>query len=198
MRLCKHPCPGCGKTDYWGNKGTLCPDCKDALKVGVEVMAARKLKKDAPVGSFNIPWAFYAFPYFRYGEDRHAKYSVNVSGEVYEGDAKDVFERVLYRLIELMSEPSRDYDAPLLVKPKGPILDSANEKTIPVRMRKDVAYCLSELYRAAAGIAQNAFDEGHKHGEDLLVRLAKGDLSLKEFNQNSIQQGKPVSKNRNR
>ena len=116
MRLCKHPCPGCGKTDYWGNKGTLCSDCRDALAVGNQVLKARKTNKDAPVGAFSIPWAYYAFPYFRHGESHHAKYTVSLGDEDYEGHAKDVFERVFYRLIELVSEPSQDHDAPPLVR----------------------------------------------------------------------------------
>ena len=193
MRQCKHPCPGCGKTDYWGNKGTLCSDCKDALKVGVEVMTARKLKKDAPVGPFSIPWASYAFPYFSHGENYHRKYFVEVDGEDCEGHAKENFCRMLYRLIGLVSEPSHDYEPPILIKSEGPQLHDQG-KTVPVRMRKDVAYCISEIYRAVSGIAENAFNEGHKHGEDLLVRLARGEMSVKDFNQRSIQQGKKGEK----
>ena len=177
-RFCKHPCPGCGKTDYYGLKGTLCMDCKETLKIGKNVQTARKLKVDAKTGSFLIPWAYYAFPHFSHGSG-HKKYKL---GE-FEGHAKDVYEYALYQLIGLLSEQSHQHEGPALIKYESPGHD---DKHVPVIMRKDLAALISEIYSAVVRMTENAYREGREDGENLIGRLASGDLTIRELNKESI------------
>jgi len=58
-------------------------------------------------------------------------------------------------------------------------------------MRKDIAALISALYPAIAEMTKNAYNEGRADGENLIARLASGDLSLKELNKESINTNKP-------
>ena len=180
MRICKHPCPGCRKTEYYGLKGSLCIDCKDTLKIGTDVKNARKTSANAKVGTFMIPWAYYAFPYFPHG-DGLKDYK---TADGFEGNAKEVFERSFYETIKLLSEPSRDPLGPPLITWKS--MGSHHNKQEPVRMRTDVAAQLTEIYTAVALMVENAYKQGKMHGEDLIARLASGELSVNEVNKQSI------------
>ena len=187
-RLCKSPCPGCGKTGYYGLKGTLCMDCNEAIKIGREVLSARQLAKNAPIGAFLVPWAWYAWPSFRHSNGE-SKYPIpGAKSEESKRGAADLFEWHWHALVELLGEPCHHTNDAKLIIPQQSV--DSRSSTTTVTMRKDIVEHLRELYRFIEEMIENGYIEGRTEGENLIGRLASGDLSVRELNQKSINAGK--------
>jgi hypothetical protein len=179
MAHVKKPCPECGGTDSLRDTPTsICRQCKgliafakqrredDARRDGEEVLVRTRERS-------------YALP----------GYYVKV-GENADHAVRERLEKALHAVIMAQARPSNigNYPCPKDVKdaidvptiPKG----CSNHDWVSYRfMRRDQALALIELEEAMRAAIESAAEASYEKGQNLLISIAEGRVSMSELNE---------------
>lgn len=161
------PCEGCGKT---GGRptGENCLECQHLLTFAREVIAEREQKQES--GVYLAPWRFN----YHTGD-----------GPAYRGR----IAKAMLLLLKALSEPMETFtagDIPTLLEPLPHWQDNHERRSERIRIRHDYAAILRELDSTILAQLDSAYTQGYERGRNLLTSLAKGELSVDDFNKATI------------
>lgn len=173
----RKPCPGCGKVSLSRPADQVCHDCKALIKEATEARArlagelARK-KLEAAV----MPWQYYTLPYLGSGDE-----------------SKPFLIAFLSIATDLSIPAPAGYYTPQhkdLVEGRS---DARWGGVGQVRLFAPAKLAtLRTLYAGVKSLAAAREDCGKAEGRSLILGLAKGEVSLDQFNRESV--GRPLRK----
>lgn len=172
MSRTRKPCIGCGEVHPYRPADKLCHDCARDLQLGQRLRKKIKAGK-ADVKIYKVAeygWSHW-YPYIHVGHS---------------GEAGDEFRRAFDLVVTQSSDPAEigSIDTEILVPANN---FTTSDQQYPVSMKPELAEGLRRLYLAVQSIADEAYKNGKADGCDLLNGLASGEMSVKEFNERSIQ-----------
>jgi hypothetical protein len=167
MGLTKKPCPGCGEI-VQREAEKVCWQCRKMLDEAEAAQTRQSREKDTEV--VMLPWRYYSLPHISHavghGEPRHG----------------DEIQKAIRGIAELLGKPAgfeRGRSVSALV-PGQEDYDYDGENT--VRLPKGLRDLIERLYTAIMAATDYAYEEGCRDGNNLIVRLAKGEVSIEKFN----------------
>lgn len=160
MKKTAKPCPGCG-TPGRRDADKVCSGCQALLAEAIQARAAKDA--DTARGNFLLAYQYYSLPYFH--------------NQVSETAARQ-FQEAFHRLCRLTSEPITH-----VWKSKcDPVVEGIRETHQTVSMAVEMRDCLNTLYQATLLINDNAYRQGEKSGNAFVFKLAKGEVSIDDYN----------------
>lgn len=163
MRAQRKPCPECGETDIFRKTGEICRECKRLIKLARAIdKQQNELESD--------------FIFVRFSDTSHWNEYIKTEGRDY--NAKDP-RKVLTRLALSVASPVFFYssgrdDLPILGKNES---GSGKQWT----MKKETAEAIKELRDMIPELIDSAYSEGKRDGNNLLMRLASGDMAPNDW-----------------
>lgn len=175
----RKPCPGCGEVKRHRPAREVCSECKRLMVDGKAFRVFAVSSKAHELAAItSLP---YQYPYIRRG---------NHEGSESNRKFSDAFAALVLHLSE--KNLKIDYDYRQQVQPVVPRYDTSDEihrQNEVVMLPKGCTALLGKLYHAAIALAHDAYAQGHDDGGQLLTRLAKGEISVDDFNRSARQAG---------
>lgn len=183
----RKPCPACGESGYFIAE-RICRDCQQLLKEARDHRAS--VDTDPEWRPYRIPHAHWPIDLYRYGSGQHDRRT----------DYKRVVELTLYNLMLAVGKDApahikRDYSKPGLGQEYPDLIPSPHKHPNPsdhertarrLLMQPAVADLIADLVRNIREYAAENYDKGYQDGQNLLVGLASGTMSVADFNQRSV------------
>lgn len=165
-RQCKEPCDGCGRTDQYRRKDQICYDCKKILEEAWEIA---ELKQN-PKGKVTVyvPQASHWLKYIRHPGT--------------ENDPRGPLHRLALSIGEILPAHPQVEIEELEGK------DCSRSSCYAVTMPADALTALREVIASLEECVKAAYKEGHREGRDLLRSLAKGKTTVKQFNNDAMEE----------
>lgn len=204
MRHVQAPCPGCGAKGKYRVAAEVCDDCKGHLQRAKETEAALlrltqergyEIIKHSPVAHWN-PGYYGDYEFL----DVHS--ATQRRWPAVDADARDALRRAFTDLVHAVGDPvvvkvevkqgftNKDgwhtnanalLRDPRLREMHG--YDGLSNPEAHLRMLPEVAICLRRLDAAIRAALASVHAAGRVSGEDLLARIAAGELSVHTFNE---------------
>lgn len=167
MRVRK-PCPGCGRSDVGRKAENVCSDCAESIKLGTALRG-----KEDKAATFSIPRADW-WPKF-YHRDGNAEGLGELFGETVHAIVK-----------KPKTKQFSNQRIPTSARNGG-----THSWWEAVILSKTGAQYIDRLDQEIRKALDNAFIEGFRKGNDMLVRLAAGELTNDKFSDQVLEHTKP-------
>ncbi len=170
MRASKTPCPGCGQVGKYRPADRVCLDCfKDLLEI--EELRAKFKAEAEGAEALLLPWAPHYLPYVPHENSRRRN------------DEQPGIQDSFYALMDHLGKPTggAEIDAACMIEPKRDAFSSgswAEAKIYPKGTQKFAR----NLYDAILRLADASYKEGFERGDNLLANLARGEVTVKDYN----------------
>lgn len=162
----KKPCHGCG---LGGNRpqDKVCAECRRLMEDGK--LYRRQLKKDESREFYQMVWRDYVLPHIFMGGSHRS-------------DAADEFKQKFFELLKVLGDEVKgEYRTG-----KEPLILGTESFEGVVSMRKEVRDLLNDCYHLVLEIANQAQENGLQKGHSFLLRLAKGEVSVEQYNEATV------------
>lgn len=169
MRASKTPCPGCGATGKHRPADKVCLDCfKDLLEIKELREHMKAEGENAEV--LALPFAPHGLPYVPHENDRRRDEIPNV-------------QESFYNLMKNLGKPTSgdDIEFDRMIEPDKSYGGSGDSPRDPKIYPKGTQKFARDLYKAILSLADHAYTEGFNRGDDLLGNLAKGEVTVKDY-----------------
>lgn len=160
------PCPGCNKVKPCRSAKDVCKDCQFLLAYATEVKERiASLSDDEVVVSFGDVWFANEYIYTRAGDiDYHP------------GDS---LRRLFWYVASFGSYPANVFNAEFELLGRD---DGVSRRAYAV-MSRPLAEAVRDLYAAVQVALKAEYEQGKCDGSNLLMSLARGDLSMNDFDE---------------
>jgi hypothetical protein len=167
MRASKTPCPGCGQTGKHRPADKVCLECfKDLLEI--KELREHMQAEGANAEVLALPFAPHGLPYVPHEKDRREEGVPNV---------QESFFNLLQSLGKPTSGDDIEFDR-MIESEKSYSSDSPRHPKIYPKGTQKLA---RDLYSAILRLADAAYERGFNRGDDLLGNLAKGEVTVKDY-----------------
>lgn len=173
------PCPGCGQVDPYRPAASVCRACRDALDRDKALLAARKAQEGKVLT--RMPHAPHALPYIQYAFEFKSAFQESFS--LLAAAAGEVVPAAhAYELTDTEQ-------AGVLVPEHNKGMNVGGYSLHPNFLLIDpgALEALRAVYASVVNIARVAHADGLADGRSLLTGLASGEITVKEFNERSIE-----------
>jgi hypothetical protein len=165
----KAPCHGCGRRgDYRGReKDKLCGECQKLLAEAQELKEG--LAKTGETNPYLLPWAPHAFAYIP-----HCNFQ----------SASDEFQRHCWNLLIYLGISDGDAWSSTL----RPAVDGSDHggRDRVIRLPPVVREAINGMFQSARKATEEAFENGRRNGQSLMLGLARGEVSMERFNEEAV------------
>ncbi len=156
------PCPGCGEINSARGAKDICSGCKMLIEEAKATRARMEQKIDT--GIFKIPYAYYTLPYIA-----HCRRE----------PIQNLFQELILGVGEISSDA--EYNASPLIEKSETDYGQEHRRRFPLAFREHA----NELYKAIQHATKEAYQTGYEDGQKLLVQLARGEVSLDTYREES-------------
>jgi hypothetical protein len=165
VHRCKSPCPGCGKSGLHRPANKVCLDCfKDLIEIKEMREHMKAEGKDAE--ALTLPWAPHGLPYIPHEDKPFEKDPENP-------DIQNAF----YSLMDHFGKPLSGTE----IESDPMIISKDHSYAKPKLYPKGTQNLARKLFESILRLADTAHAGGFERGEDLLGQLAKGDKTIKDY-----------------
>lgn len=177
MAKTKKPCPGCGEPEEYGYRDAdkVCGACQKLL---AEAKAAREQKAaDEDLVAYHVPARPWDLPY------------IGHCGSTSEGEPFSRFREAYHALVDLSGVEHHAAGTFCGATSAGRLLksrSSSHSAWYPHYLRRASVEPLQQLFAAVESMVANAYAEGKREGEGFIARLATGEVTIQEFNEQTI------------
>ena len=168
-------------------KQTVCPDCKELIRLGKDT---RRRASEAGEAIFKWPKRHHDWPgyYGRY-HFQHEPRSGASNGPY---DAGDALRRRMFDLVNTLGRAAEGHawqsDAPrVLTCEERSCRISPYEGELLMTMNPKVRETLDALDAAVRKALESAYREGKQRGQNILVNLARNEMTVNEFNRQTAE-----------
>lgn len=176
MARCKKPCPGCGEIDQFRNANSVCCSCEEIISKGIELKKeTKKLRRAVSKWCSETNRIPVRIPDARYWPD-------NTLLEKKYARAMAVSFRQLINAISeggIVRVATPDRGVPPFSMHYGDICDYR-------LLKEEEADALDRLHRALIRAIYRAYIQGIKHGRNLLMQIAKGEMSFDHIDKHTL------------
>lgn len=159
----RKPCPGCGESSY-REVNSVCVSCEQALKQYWKVNEAIKEQNS------NLIYVGYA-PAAHWNSYIHAQ-GKDEEGERYGSIIRDRF----FNMLELLATPSMVH-----ATPEFTLMGKTESGTKTVLLPRPLAEAIKNLWDILRPAFKAEYETGKKDGKNLLMGLAKGEISPNDW-----------------
>jgi len=183
-RRCKAPCPGCREVNQYRRKEEVCDSCKKLLE---QALALREweTRPDPGIEIIQVPEVTHGFPGFYAGRPR------GLPSDSERNDPRSRLQVLMAKLILQVSKPLRSDTW------TGRQAILTNESKIGRNLRwegfrdvrsisKVLVPIIRDLYDAIADALIETNEYARREGQNILLSLASGELSVEGFNETQI------------